>query len=171
MSHLNLESAQDSHIQSPPEIKYICSDLGRKVLSFGPKRKMLTSVPIFLPPVLQLLLTGLTDGKGSVYIAVFDRKEAFLQTDQARVKKIVPILQSGALEVLLPDLLPGTYAISCFHDLNGNGKLDKNFLGIPSEPYGFSNNARPKFRAPNWEEARFEWKGDTRQISIKLEKW
>jgi uncharacterized protein (DUF2141 family) len=64
----------------------------------------------------------------------------------------------------------GNYAVSAYQDLNGNGKLDKNLVGIPSEPYGFSNNARPKFRAPNWDETRFELRADT-QIEIKLEKW
>jgi uncharacterized protein (DUF2141 family) len=50
------------------------------------------------------------------------------------------------------DLPPGEYAAVAFQDVNGNGKLDKNFLGIPREPYGFSNSARgsagpPKFSA------------------------
>jgi len=42
-----------------------------------------------------------------------------------------------------------------FHDENGNGKNDRNFLGIPKEPYGFSNNARRKFGPPTWTEAKF----------------
>ena len=40
------------------------------------------------------------------------------------------------------DIPPGTYAIAVFHDENANGKLDKNFLGIPCEGYGASNNVR-----------------------------
>jgi uncharacterized protein (DUF2141 family) len=44
--------------------------------------------------------------------------------------------------VVLTNLDPGQYAIILFHDENGNGKLDRNALGVPTEPYGFSNNVR-----------------------------
>jgi uncharacterized protein (DUF2141 family) len=63
------------------------------------------------------------------------------------------ITASGqSLVVHFKDLPPGEYAAVAFQDVNGNGKLDKNFLGIPKEPYGFSNSARgsagpPKFSA------------------------
>ena len=70
-----------------------------------------------------------------------------------------------------PNLPPGKYALSCFHDLNGNGKLDTNWMGIPNEPYGFSNNARPQFRAPKWAEAAFDWNGAGRVISVRVEEW
>ena len=41
------------------------------------------------------------------------------------------------------------------HDENGNGRLDKNFLGIPSEGYGVSNNRTYAASSPKWEESRF----------------
>ena len=59
-------------------------------------------------------------------------------------------------------MLPhGEYAIAVFVDLNGNGKMDKNFLGIPKEQYGFSNNVMGKMAAPSFEQAKFEVKGPT----------
>lgn len=54
---------------------------------------------------------------------------------------------------------PGTYAVALFHDENGDGKLDKNFLGIPREGVGVSNNKIRSF-GPVWEDAKFEVKGD-----------
>jgi uncharacterized protein (DUF2141 family) len=48
--------------------------------------------------------------------------------------------------------------------------LDTNLFGVPQEPYGFSNNVRPKFRAPNFEEAKIQVK-EQKYISIKLESW
>jgi uncharacterized protein (DUF2141 family) len=50
----------------------------------------------------------------------------------------------------------GIYAVALFHDKNGNGELDKNFFGIPTEDYGFSNNPRVLFSAPDFDECKFE---------------
>lgn len=61
----------------------------------------------------------------------------------------------------------GTYAISVIHDENDNKKLDKNFLGIPTEGYGFSNNIRPAFRGANFDESKFVLNID-KSIVIKL---
>jgi uncharacterized protein (DUF2141 family) len=124
-----------------------------------------------VPPILQLICTNIAEAKGSIYVAVFDRQEDFLNTDKMRAQRIVPVSQTGQVNISFTDLPPGTYAISCFHDVNGNGQIDKNWMGIPTEPYGFSNNARPKFRAPNWGETKFELKAAGGAITIRLEKW
>lgn len=52
------------------------------------------------------------------------------------------------------DVAPGTYAVAVHHDANTNGKMDTNFFGVPKEGYGVSNDPRPRFRAPRFEEAR-----------------
>lgn len=127
--------------------------------------------PTFIEPELQVTFSNLRDAKGNLYVAVYDQESAFLKTDRLRCKKIVPVQQTGTLKINLGNLPPGRYALSCFHDLNGNGRLDTNWLGIPSEPYGFSNNARPQFRAPKWGEAAFDLNGAGGTISVKLEKW
>ena len=94
-----------------------------------------------------------------------------MKPDQIKAQKIVPVTQTGTMKVSLGNLPEGQYALSCFQDLNGNGKLDTNLVGIPTEPYGFSNNARPKFRAPNWGEAVFSLLGTGGTIQVRLEKW
>ena len=50
---------------------------------------------------------------------------------------------------------PGAYAIAVMHDENGDGKLDKNFFGVPTEGYGVSNNRTHALRNPSWDESRF----------------
>ncbi|MBX2890903.1 MAG: DUF2141 domain-containing protein [Saprospiraceae bacterium] len=125
----------------------------------------------FLHPVLSISFTNISEAKGSLYIGVYDSESSFLQEKKVVFKKVLPVRKKGLIELEIPDLAPGFYAVSCFHDLNDNGKLDKNLVGIPSEPYGFSNNARPKFRAPKWEEAKFEIKSGENRIAIRLEKW
>ena len=61
------------------------------------------------------------------------------------------------------------YAIAVFHDINDNGILDKNALGIPLEPYGFSRNARARFTsAPPFEDAKIELKNNL-EIQINIQ--
>jgi uncharacterized protein (DUF2141 family) len=61
----------------------------------------------------------------------------------------------------------GIYAVSAFIDLNGNGKLDKNFFGIPKEPYCFSNNFKPALSAPDFKDCSFELKHNE-SITLKM---
>jgi len=127
--------------------------------------------PSFFEPELRVEFSNIREAKGSLYVAVYDRSEDFLKDNRIRSKKVLPVGQTGSLKISLGNLPSGKYAISCFHDLNGNGKLDTNWAGIPSEPYGFSNNARPKFRAPKWAEAVFELSGSGGTIGVRLEEW
>lgn len=75
---------------------------------------------------------------------------------------------AGAKTVLVyRNLQPGTYALSLFHDENGNGKLDSNVAGIPTERYGFSRDARGHMAAPSFADAAVELHGDT-TITVHL---
>jgi uncharacterized protein (DUF2141 family) len=67
------------------------------------------------------------------------------------------------------NVAPGTYAVAVMHDENGNGKLDSNFLGIPTEGYGVSNNHTHALSAPTWDESKFEVRaGQDIRIGIAL---
>lgn len=68
-------------------------------------------------------------------------------------KLIVPITDKSSTITLY--LSAGKYAISGFHDINGNEKLDTNLVGIPDEPYGFSNDARGTFGKPDFSDQLF----------------
>ena len=100
---------------------------------------------------LTIEVSGITPGRGQIYVAVYDRPETFPTAGQQRTGRTLEA-SAQSLVVQFKDLPPGEYAAVAFQDVNGNGKLDKNFLGIPKEPYGFSNGARgsagpPKFSA------------------------
>lgn len=70
--------------------------------------------------------------------------------------------QPAAAKVVLVyrNLPAGQYALSVFHDENGNGKLDTNIAGIPTERYGFSRDARGRMGAPAFADAAVELRGD-----------
>ena len=63
---------------------------------------------------------------------------------------------------------PGDYAVALFHDVNQNGELDKTLFGIPKEPYGFSNNYRPRVAGPSFDDCRVRINESGKTISIKL---
>lgn len=79
---------------------------------------------------------GVQSAEGMVYVGICDSSfdEATCPyRDRARAR-------AGTIEFRVPNVRPGQYAIAIFHDLNGNGKLDRSFIGLPNEPYGFSND-------------------------------
>ena len=73
----------------------------------------------------------------------------------------------GTVEMRLRNVRPGTYSIAVFHDRNGNGKLDRNFIGLPSEPYGFSNDVGRR-GPPSFEGARIVVREPTTTIVIPI---
>ena len=73
----------------------------------------------------------------------------------------------GKNEISVPvELTPGEWAVALTQDTNNNDKLDKNFLGIPTEPYAFSNNVRPRFAAPKFAECKFVVSGPGKVVTI-----
>lgn len=105
---------------------------------------------------------------GLVRILVFDSEKGYPdQPDQALRSYSVP-LKDGKCNLKITDLKPGTYAICVIHDANGNGKLDTNPVGYPTEKYGFSNNAKAYFSAPAFSKAAFELRNEVKQVTIDL---
>lgn len=115
---------------------------------------------------LDLTVTDLRDSSGRVMIAVFNAAATFLKDDQQVAAAILPA--NGATVRIVFDLPAGRYAVSVFHDANRNGKLDTNLVGMPTEGYGFSRNARGMMGPPPFDAAAFDLAaGGTRQ-SLKL---
>lgn len=101
---------------------------------------------------LTVEVSGVTPNRGQVYVALYDRADTFPISGRQRERQVLPP-EAGHLSVHFRDLPPGQYAVAAFQDSNGNGVLDKNFLGIPEEPYGFSNGARASAGPPRFAQA------------------
>ncbi|MGL4653816.1 DUF2141 domain-containing protein [Cetobacterium sp.] len=91
--------------------------------------------------------------KGTAYLALYKGKEGFLKKD-SMFKGVKFELMPNETVVDINDLPSGEYAYVIFHDENENGILDTNFMKIPKEPTGSSNNFRPKFK-PNYDDFKF----------------
>ncbi len=120
---------------------------------------------------LILNIRNLEVGRGEIHIALYDNEADFMETEKRVAGLAVPVKSVKNLQVSLGRFPYGGYALAAFHDLNGNGELDKNALGIPTEPYAFSGNPRVKWRAPAFRETRFEFRQPKLGLTIELKRW
>lgn len=98
---------------------------------------------------------------GTVRIALFDNSESFLK----KPLKAMEVKVNGPETTLYFDLpMDGEFAISVYQDTNDNKELDTNFMGIPNEPYGFSNDAMGTFGPPSFEKAKFKVEGKAKAV-------
>ena len=112
---------------------------------------------------VEVRVSGVT-AKGKVSVAVCD-KARFLK--QCAYSASAPA-QAGETLVTVKDVPPGTWAVLAYQDENGNNELDRNLIGIPKEPYGFSRDARGKFGPPKFEEAAIEVGDAPASASVRL---
>jgi uncharacterized protein (DUF2141 family) len=104
--------------------------------------------------ILTIIVTGLENDDGEVLIAVSNSRENYEGNDSVFVGVNVKI-ENKKTEYIFEELPFGEYAIKLFHDENMDGELDSNFLGIPTEDYGFSNNASGTFGPADYDDAKF----------------
>ena len=122
------------------------------------------------------LIINLSNQKkaGTLMLAMYNSAEAFEGSVRKEQRSEIGVFKGLELYLepedstqLTTEIPDGEYAIAFFLDTNGNKKLDKNFLGIPKEQFGFSNNAMGTLSAPTFEQAQFTVAGNTIQ-NIKL---
>ena len=102
---------------------------------------------------------------GHVMVALFD-SEAGYNSNRPVARTMVGA--SGPAVAVFEHLSAGDYAVKAFHDVDGDGEMDANPFGMPTEPYAFSNNAVGNMGPATWSRARFEVSGDAAQtISIR----
>jgi uncharacterized protein (DUF2141 family) len=116
---------------------------------------------------LKLELHGKDIKQQTLMIRIFDSETGFPSGKQY-IRAIAADATSDSTTLLIRDLEPGKYAIAAFVDLNKNGKLDRSFIGIPIEPYGFSNDAHSLMGPPGFSQAAFELNEATNSQSIHL---
>ena len=116
---------------------------------------------------LKVTMRGLENDEGKVRIGLCDSKENYTRDgDPFRGASVV--IKDRKAECTFEGIPYGTYAIKLYHDKNGNDELDTNFLGIPKEPYGFSNNARGTFGPAKWDDAKFVFNAKSMSMEIEV---
>jgi uncharacterized protein (DUF2141 family) len=123
----------------------------------------LSTVPA-LSAELRLAINGVRSDRGEILVGLYQDADGFknaianaakrgLVPDRDRLVGTAIRAKRGTQSTVFTQLTPGRYAIIVIHDENDNGRLDENFLGAPTEGYGFSNDARNFFSAPSFDAA------------------
>jgi len=110
-------------------------------------------------------ISNIDNDKGKIMIGLYASEGTWLGNPE---KGFIGKIEEGVSTATFANITPGVYAVSIFHDENDNNELDMNFMGIPKEDNGCSNNASGFFGPPKWKDAKFELKDKTEIINIKL---
>jgi uncharacterized protein (DUF2141 family) len=124
-----------------------------------------TPPPAKATETVTVVVSALASTQSVVKLNFYNAADKFLKNGQQAFRLVIK--PEGKTELTLPvELTPGEWAVALTQDLNNNDKLDKNFLGIPTEPFAFSNNVKPRLAAPKFEECKFMVSGPGQVISI-----
>ena len=113
---------------------------------------------------IEVTVQDVANNDGKIFLALYNSETNFLEKSYKGTKSEI---MNNSSTTTFEDIPSGVYAISVFHDENDNGKMDTNFMGIPKEDYGCSNDASGFMGPPKWKDAKFELKTD-KTITITL---
>jgi uncharacterized protein (DUF2141 family) len=116
---------------------------------------------------LRVFISECKSNQGTVKIALCNSEDNFKLRYESFRSDTAGIDQNRA-EVVFKRIPYGDYAVKVFHDENDDGKLNTNFLGLPTEVYGFSNNARGLYGPASWSAAKFKFETALDTILIEL---
>lgn len=112
---------------------------------------------------LQIDIVNVQKNSGKIIVEIYKDKASWLKSPFQKVT----LASNESSKTVSFNIPQGKYALSIYQDVNENGKLDQNFLGIPKEPVGFGNNYRP-FGKPNFDSALIDYKPASKPETIKL---
>ena len=116
---------------------------------------------------LVVRVSGITEPLGKIGCALFANAEGF-PMDSNGARQLWLTAETKGTTCRFEHVPEGAYAVSIAHDMNGNRKVDTNFLGMPSEQWGVYRNIRPTLRAPRFEEAVFKIAADAGEVMIDI---
>ena len=126
-------------------------------------------LPVFADSstTLQLEVLEFRNTRGTLNCRLFTKAADF--PDGEGIMTVRTPIAGRTSNCTFSNIDPGTYAIAVVHDENGNGQLDKNFVGVPSEGYGVSNNKTYALSAPKWNESAVVISaGESKALQVKL---
>lgn len=127
---------------------------------------VLLSKIVFCQYSLEIVVTNIDALKGQIVVGIFNNENSFLEIGE-EFKTVVTKIDSITEKIKINSLQAGKYAISLYHDENSDKVCNLNFMGIPKEGYGFSNNYEPTFFKPNFKDCEINLQND-KTITIKL---
>lgn len=135
---------------------------------------LLISLLIILPVrsqtntgIIEITITDIDCDKfGFLWIGLYNNRETFGKLDKALQMKYIPVKNKSHI-IKFINVNYGIYTVNIFHDENSNRDIDKNFIGIPTEGYGFSNNPN-LLGPPSFEKTKFSHLQSINRLTIKM---
>ena len=118
--------------------------------------------------VVHVEISGLRNDKGQILCALFSSADAFPKKVDKAVARLTAKIAERKATCEFTGVAPGTYAVSVVHDENANGKLDTNFIGMPREGVGASNDAKGHMGPPKFSAAAFQYAGGRLDLKIHV---
>jgi uncharacterized protein (DUF2141 family) len=118
--------------------------------------------------LIHVEISGLRNDKGQVLCSLFSSAVDFPKKTEKAVAQFKSVISHGHAVCEFPGVASGRYAVSAFHDENSNGRLDTNFMGMPREGVGASNNAKGHFGPPKFDAAAFQFSGGRTDLKITI---
>jgi uncharacterized protein (DUF2141 family) len=128
---------------------------------------LVLSASAALASKITVTIEGVHSDRGQVTVGLFSRAEGFPDGDYADKWIRVPA-KTQPITVVFDDLAPGRYAVGAYHDENGNGKLDTNFIGWPIEGYALSNGIRLSIFRPRFKDSAFTVDGEGASVTLHI---
>jgi len=118
--------------------------------------------------LIHVEIGALRNDKGKVLCALFASSDGFPKESQKAVAHATSAISDKKAVCEFPGIAAGRYAISAFHDENSNGRLDTNFIGMPREGVGASNDAKGHMGPPKFPAAAFQFAGGRLELKITI---
>jgi uncharacterized protein (DUF2141 family) len=118
--------------------------------------------------VLDITVRQLLPQQGELLVVLFDRAEGWPDSPGPALPARRMKAEGETMTLKIDGLAPGRWAVMVLQDLNGNGRVDSNFIGLPKEPYGASNNRLPRLSPPVFEEALVDVGPQGAAVTIEL---
>jgi uncharacterized protein (DUF2141 family) len=117
---------------------------------------------------VQIEISNIRETKGTIYLGFYKPGNDFPSAGKQAIRFMAQPSGKDKMVVTVPNVPEGDYAVAVYQDLNGNGKLDKNFFGRPKEPFAFSRNFHPVMSGPKFDDCKITITAHTSSFAIEL---
>jgi uncharacterized protein (DUF2141 family) len=119
---------------------------------------------------LTVIVNNIDKPSGEVRVAIYNSENTFLDAKKFVAVKSMAVGSHTSVTLEFPHLPYGNYAVTTYHDINSNRKLDQNTFGIPEEPYDMTN-LKVKWRKPTFNEVKFSLQVPQKTVQLHLKRW
>ncbi|HTA27993.1 MAG TPA: DUF2141 domain-containing protein [Bacteroidia bacterium] len=127
-----------------------------------------TSQPTVKKGNLKVIVNKMRNSAGQIGFSLYNSDKGFPNHPENAISNVFVKNNGTSVEYTFTNIVMGTYAIAVFHDENSDKKINTNWLGIPKEGVGVSNNAKGSFGPPKFDDAKFDFNKPEQTITISL---